>query len=85
MSIIMKKIVYYSILTSWIPTCAKLFVDYKEVWQDLVPPGERDSTDLVQEFFSCVAALMSLHLRSMVVNSLADFLDFFKRYEVRMI
>ncbi|XP_012937339.1 dynein heavy chain 3, axonemal [Aplysia californica] len=66
---------------TWIPTCAKLFVDYKEVWQDLVPPGERDSTDLVQEFFSCVASLMSLQLRSMVINSLSDFLDFFKRYE----
>ncbi|XP_059139620.1 dynein axonemal heavy chain 3-like isoform X2 [Physella acuta] len=66
---------------TWIPTCAKLFVDYKEVWQDLVPPGEYDNTDMIQEFFSCVSSLMSLQLRSMVINSLADFLNFFRRHE----
>ncbi|KAK0049220.1 dynein heavy chain 3 axonemal-like isoform X1 [Biomphalaria pfeifferi] len=66
---------------NWIPSCAKLFVDYKEMWQGLVPPGEYDNTELVQEFFSCVASLMSLQLRSMVINSLSDFLNFFKHHE----
>ncbi|RUS89800.1 hypothetical protein EGW08_002412, partial [Elysia chlorotica] len=66
---------------TWIPECAKLFVEHKSVWEDLVPPGEFDSTEIIQEFFSCVASLMSLQLRSMVVNSLSDFLDFFRRHE----
>ncbi|CAG5132944.1 unnamed protein product, partial [Candidula unifasciata] len=66
---------------TWIPTCAKLFVDNSELWQDLVPPGEYDNTELIQEFFSCVASLMSLQLRSMVINSLKDFLDFIRIHE----
>ncbi|XP_061175178.1 dynein axonemal heavy chain 3-like [Saccostrea echinata] len=62
---------------NWIPTCAKVFLDKNELWQHLVPPGADDSTELVEEFFACVAALMSIQLRSMVINSLADFLSFF--------
>ena len=67
---------------SWIPTCAKLFIDQQECWQHLVPPNDGDSTELVEEFFSCVAALMSIQLRSMVINSLADFLAFFQIHQV---
>ncbi|CAH1793734.1 unnamed protein product, partial [Owenia fusiformis] len=65
----------------WIPTCAKMFLDKPELWQPLVPPGDNDPTDLVQELFSCVAALMSIQLRSMVINTLADFLTFFQIHE----
>uniref|UniRef100_H3AK49 Dynein axonemal heavy chain 3 n=1 Tax=Latimeria chalumnae TaxID=7897 RepID=H3AK49_LATCH len=61
----------------WIPSCASLFTTHKEKWQHLVPPNEHDSTQLVEEFFSCAASLMSLHLREMVVNSLCDLLSFF--------
>lgn len=71
-----------SFIYSWIPTCAKLFVDQNELWQDLVPPNDTDSTQLVEEFFACVAALMSIQLRSMVINSLADFLSFFEHHKV---
>ncbi|XP_033740540.1 dynein heavy chain 3, axonemal-like isoform X1 [Pecten maximus] len=66
---------------SWIPTCAKIFVDKNELWQDLVPPNDTDSTQLVEEFFACVAALMSIQLRSMVINSLIDFLEFFETHK----
>jgi len=66
----------------WIPACAELFVDKKELWQHLVPPHENDSTDIVREFFSCVAALMSAQLRSLVVNTLADLLGFFEIHQV---
>lgn len=72
----------YLFKISWIPTCAKLFVDYNELWQDLVPPGEYDNTELIQEFFACVASLMSLQLRSMVINSIKDFLDFLRIHAV---
>lgn len=67
---------------SWIPTCAKVFLDKNELWQHLVPPGADDSTELVEEFFACVAALMSIQLRSMIINSLADFLSFFALHKV---
>ena len=66
---------------SWIPTCAKIFLDKNELWQHLVPPGADDSTELVEQFFACVAALMSIQLRSMIVNSLSDFLGFFENHK----
>ena len=48
----------------------------------LVPSSESDSTALVQQFFACLAALMSTHLRSLVINSLADFVSFLSLYKV---
>lgn len=73
---------YLHLSISWIPTCAKVFLDKNELWQHLVPPGADDSTELVEEFFACVAALMSIQLRSMIINSLADFLSFFAIHKV---
>lgn len=72
-------------ICSWIPSCAKLFVNHNELWEDLVPPDDDDSTELVEEFFASVAALMSIQLRGMVINSLADFLRFFETHKVRFI
>ena len=69
---------------SWIPTCAAVFQTKSELWQDLVGPNDTDSTELVQEFYSCVAALMSIQLRSMVINSLKDFLHFFETHKVML-
>ncbi|XP_063446016.1 dynein axonemal heavy chain 3-like isoform X5 [Mytilus trossulus] len=66
---------------SWIPNCAKLFVEHNELWEDLVPPDDDDNTELVEEFFACVAGLMSIQLRGMVINSLADFLKFFATHK----
>ncbi len=48
----------------------------------MIPQNDTDSTELAQLFFSCVAGLMANQLRSMVIDSLADFLDFFKVHEV---
>ena len=59
-----------------------MFQNKSELWQDLVGPNDTDSTELVQEFYSCVAALMSIQLRSMVINSLNDFLQFFEIHKV---
>ena len=56
----------------------------KELWGYLVPQNDIDSTQRVQEFFACVAALMSIQLRSMVINSLADFLAFYQIHEVNV-
>ena len=68
---------------SWIPCCAKVFVDNADNWQYLVGPNDTDSTELVQEFFSAVAAVMSGQLRGMVINSLHDFLHFFQTHKVK--
>jgi len=73
-----------SSLHRWIPVCAELFIDKKELWQHLVPPHENDSTELVREFFSSVAALMSAQLRSLVINSLAELLSFFQIHQVHL-
>ena len=79
----MQEFLYLLICFSWIPNCAKLFVDHNELWEHLVPPDDDDSTELVEEFFACVAALMSIQLRGMVINSLSDFLRFFETHKVR--
>lgn len=36
---------------------------------------ERIGTQRIEKFFRCVGALMSLHLRSLVLNSLNDLVD----------
>ena len=64
--------------------CAKSFIDQKDVWEHLIPQNDTDSTELAQEFFACVAALMSNQLRGMVINSLSDFLAFFQIHEVQI-
>ena len=66
----------------WLPDCAQLFVTNKPAWQYLVPDNDVDSTELVQEFFSSVALLMSMQLRSAVVESLNEFLEFVKIHKV---
>lgn len=54
-----------------------MFIEKKQLWEHFIPQNDGDSTTLVQSFFGCVASLMSVQLREMVVNSLADFLEFF--------
>jgi dynein heavy chain len=66
----------------WVPECAKVLLDSKQHWTHLIPVNEGDSSTLIQKFFSCVAALMSIQLRSLVLNSLKDFLEFLKMYQV---
>ena len=62
----------------WVPACAQLFMEQRALWEHLMPQDESDTTELAQEFFACVAAVMSQQLRGMVINSLDDFLDFFQ-------
>jgi len=59
-----------------------VFIDHSDFWQHMVGPNDNDSTELVEEFFSAVAAVMSGQLRSMVINSLHDFLQFFQTHAV---
>ncbi|XP_041823134.1 dynein heavy chain 3, axonemal [Melanotaenia boesemani] len=65
------------LLQIWLPHCASLFMTYEKLW---LPPIV-NNTEGIQEIFSCAAALMSLHLRSLVIESLQDLLQFFMLYE----
>src|SRR6218665_646182 len=71
-------------LSRWIPACAEAFVKKKELWQHLVPCKETDSTERIKEFFSSTASLMSNQLRSLIINSLEDFLSFFEIHKVSL-
>lgn len=66
----------------WLPQCAALFDVYKDLWLPLIPDDEQMAPVAVQEFFSCVASLMSLQLRSLVVDSLQDILYVFTLHQV---
>ncbi|XP_010794887.1 dynein heavy chain 3, axonemal-like [Notothenia coriiceps] len=69
------------LLQTWLPHCASLFETFEYLWLPLIPKSEDLAPFSVQQFFSCVAALMSLQLRSLVQDSLQDLLYFFSIHE----
>lgn len=70
------------VLCSWLPRCASLFVTFKDSWLPLVPKKASIAPVKAQKLFYCVATLMSLQLRSLVVASLQDLLQFFQLHQV---
>uniref|UniRef100_A0A7N8X0D6 Uncharacterized protein n=1 Tax=Mastacembelus armatus TaxID=205130 RepID=A0A7N8X0D6_9TELE len=68
------------LIQKWLPHCASLFDIFKDFWLPLIPKSEQVAPVGVQ-FFNCAAALMSLHLRSLVTESLQDLLHFFTIHE----
>lgn len=52
------------------------------MWLHFAPQRDSDSSEKVESYFSSVAALMSLQLREMVINSLEDLLAFFMIHKV---
>ncbi|KAB5587265.1 hypothetical protein PHYPO_G00011210 [Pangasianodon hypophthalmus] len=69
------------LINTWLPQCASLFLTYKESWLPLVPQRDDIVPVKAQRFFSCVAALMSLQLRSLVIASLQDLLHFLSLHQ----
>uniref|UniRef100_A0A8C9V6G4 Dynein axonemal heavy chain 7 n=1 Tax=Scleropages formosus TaxID=113540 RepID=A0A8C9V6G4_SCLFO len=65
----------------WLPRCASLFITHKELWLPLVPRSRNVTPVSAQEFFSCVATLMSLQLRGLVIASLQELLQFFTMHQ----
>uniref|UniRef100_A0A8D3EB25 Dynein axonemal heavy chain 7 n=1 Tax=Scophthalmus maximus TaxID=52904 RepID=A0A8D3EB25_SCOMX len=61
----------------WLPHCATLFDDFKDLWLQVAKVR-------AHEFFDCVATLMSLQLRSLVIESLQDLLSVFTIHEVNL-
>lgn len=74
--IIASSVVFLFVIGSWIPNCAQVFLDKKDLWYHLVPQNDVDSLELVKQFFASVGSLMSIQLRNLVINSLKDFLKF---------
>ncbi|XP_062847578.1 dynein axonemal heavy chain 3 [Trichomycterus rosablanca] len=62
------------LIHKWLPQCASLFGACKDAWLPLMPQSEDVAPVTAEELFSCVAALMSLQLRSLVTASLQDLL-----------
>uniref|UniRef100_A0A803W9U6 Dynein axonemal heavy chain 3 n=1 Tax=Ficedula albicollis TaxID=59894 RepID=A0A803W9U6_FICAL len=52
------------------------------MWLHFAPRRNSDSSEKVESYFNSVAALMSLQLREMVINSLEDLLAFFMIHKV---
>ncbi|KAM9584412.1 dynein axonemal heavy chain 3 [Trichechus inunguis] len=65
------------LLSSWIPTCAKLFISRKEEWIHFAPKNDYESPRIIEEYFASVASFMSLQLRELVIRSLEDLVSFF--------
>ncbi|KAF3833726.1 hypothetical protein F7725_024930 [Dissostichus mawsoni] len=59
----------------WLPHCASLFETFEDLWLPLIPKSEDLAPFSVQQFFSCVAALMSLQLRSLEGNDFGEVFD----------
>ncbi|XP_022258936.1 dynein heavy chain 3, axonemal-like, partial [Limulus polyphemus] len=69
----------------WVPACAQVLIDRKGDWADLVPKHDNASLFRVERFYSTVGALMSLQLRSAVMKSLKNWINFMKLYEIEKI
>jgi dynein heavy chain len=67
---------------NWIPECARIILELKDCWKHLVPLDDDETLDLPMKFFACIASEMSNQLRSMVVDSLEEFAQFFEQYKV---
>uniref|UniRef100_A0A8C2VP56 Dynein axonemal heavy chain 3 n=1 Tax=Chinchilla lanigera TaxID=34839 RepID=A0A8C2VP56_CHILA len=65
------------LLNKWIPTCAQLFVSWKEHWVHFAPKSDYDSSRNIEEYFASVASFMSLQLRELVIKSLEDLVSLF--------
>ncbi|XP_068431186.1 dynein axonemal heavy chain 3 isoform X2 [Clinocottus analis] len=69
------------LVQKWLPQCASLIKTSMDLWLPLIPQSEEEAPVIVQQLFSSVAALMSLQLRSLVVESLRDLLYFFTKHQ----
>ncbi|KAG7500858.1 dynein heavy chain 3, axonemal [Solea senegalensis] len=69
------------LVQKWLPQCAALFENFNDLWFPLIHQNEQMSPVREQRFFNCVAAHMSLQLRSLVIKSLQDLLNFFIVHE----
>ena len=66
----------------WIPTCAQAILELKEYWKNYVPNTDEESLDMPMKFFAAISSEMSNQLRSLVYDSLNEFVQFIEQYAV---
>ncbi|XP_023310238.1 dynein heavy chain 3, axonemal [Anoplophora glabripennis] len=69
------------LVKEWLPSCADIFLEYKQHWKQYIPLKLVDSVEIVQRFFACVNMLLSVQLRSLVMKSLRHFADLIVKFK----
>lgn len=72
------------LLKTWLPSCADIFLTYKQYWKPYVPRQVTDSLEIIERFFKCVNMLLSMQLRWLVMKSVRHVVDFMVRFKVRI-
>ena len=58
-----------------------MFRTHPSAWSHLAPSNSCETTEVVERLFHCVAVLMTRQLRSLVEDSIHDFVGFLSMYE----
>uniref|UniRef100_A0A3P8VG82 Dynein axonemal heavy chain 7 n=1 Tax=Cynoglossus semilaevis TaxID=244447 RepID=A0A3P8VG82_CYNSE len=69
------------LIQNWLPQCSTVLENFKDLWWPFVHLNDQIDIAREQEFFNCVAALMSLQLRGLVLQSLQELFCFFAIHE----
>ncbi|CAG9858599.1 unnamed protein product [Phyllotreta striolata] len=69
------------LINDWFPTCADIFLEYKNAWRKYIPITLTDTPVFVERFFNCVNLLLSLQLRGLVMKSLQHYRDIFIQFK----
>ena len=70
------------LVKKWVPECANVIKEMSHYWIHLIPKKPEDSIQGVKKFFTSVAALMSMQMRTLVMKSLEHFCSNLMKYEV---
>lgn len=67
----------------WLPSCADIFLNYKQHWKQYIPRNATDSTKIIERFFDCVNMLLSTQLRWLMMKSLKHLVYYSVKFKVR--
>lgn len=73
------------LIEHWLPSCADIFLEYKEAWRPYIPNTLTDSPSFIEHFFNCVNMLLSIQVRGLVLKSLQHFRDLFIKFKVSIL
>ncbi|EZA46954.1 Dynein heavy chain 3, axonemal [Ooceraea biroi] len=68
------------LVKEWLADVAEIFLEKKCIWSQYFETRPDASTALIEKYFSSVNSLLSKQLRIMIMKTLEDVRDFFKRY-----
>lgn len=70
------------LLKEWLPMCADILLELKTTWKPFIPKKRGDTLYNIERFYECINALLAKQLRSLVMHSLAHFLNFIMQFKV---